>query len=285
MLSIAIPSKNEVFLKRTILDCLEKAQGEIEIFPILDGYDLPDDQIIIDPRVHYIKLDPKPYSQKRHGVNKAVSLAKGEYVMSLDAHCMLAPGFDLQLAKDHEHHWVQIPRRHRLDAENWSLQPQVDKRPPIDYEYIMWPLQFNPVALHGFKWDSRTLERWDIAIDDTIQFQGSCWFMTKDWFLEMGFMQIEGYTGWGQEAEEISMTTWKNGGRVVTNKNTWYAHLHKGPKYGRMYHLSREENRRSYAYSYNKWVLENRDFFESLVEKFMPMPGWPKNWKELLWPK
>lgn len=285
MLSIVIPSKNEIFLQKTILDVLEKATGEIEVLPILDGYEPPNHEIVTDPRVRYIKLPSVHYSQKRQGINKAISEAKGKYVMSLDAHCMMAIGFDVQLINDHQPNWVQIPRRHRLDAENWSLQLQSDNRPPIDYEYIMWPLQFNPVALHGFKWDARTRDRSNLTIDDTVQFQGSCWFMTKKWFQKMGFMQVEGYTGWGQEAEEISLTTWKNGGRVVTNKNTWYAHLHKGPKYGRMYHLSRDENRRSYEYSYNKWVIENKDFFASLIEKFGPMPGWPQDWKNQLWPE
>ena len=136
--------------------------------------------------------------------------------------------------------------------------------------------------MHGFKWDSKTLERKDVMIDDTIEFQGSCWFMEKSWFKERGFMDVE-YQGWGQEAEEISMETWKNGGRVVTNKNTWYAHLHKGKKYGRMYHLIKEDNLKSYEYAYNKWLIENKDFFVELIEKFMPMPKWPSNWKELLW--
>ncbi|KKT37764.1 MAG: hypothetical protein UW26_C0025G0003 [Candidatus Collierbacteria bacterium GW2011_GWF1_44_12] len=285
MLTIVIPSKNEVFLRKTILDVLKKATGEIEVLPVLDGYEPPKTELVTDPRVRYIRLPAQPYSQKRHGINLAISQAKGNYVMSLDAHCMMAKGFDEQLAKDHQPKWVQIPRRNRLDAIKWSLQPQSDSRPPIDYEYIMFPPLVKDHALHGFKWDERTLKNWDIPIDDTIQFQGSCWFMTKRWFKKMGFMQVEGYTGWGQEAEEISMTTWKNGGRVVTNKNTWYAHLHKGPVHGRMYHLSREENRRSYAYSYNKWLVENKDFFISIIEKFAPLPGWPKDWERRLWPK
>lgn len=284
MLTVAIPSKTEVFLKKTILDVLDKATGDIEVLPILDGYEPPSSEIVSDPRVRYIRLPAAPYSQKRHGVNLAISQAKGEYVMSLDAHCMMAKGFDEQLAKDHRPNWVQIPRRNRLDAINWSLQSQSDNRPPIDYEYIMFLPLYRDHAIHGFKWDERTLGRGNIPLDDTIQFQGSCWFMTKKWFKKMGFMQVEGYTGWGQEAEEISLTTWKNGGRVVTNKNTWYAHLHKGPVHGRMYHLSREENRRSYAYSYNHWLVENKVFFMSLVEKFAPLPGWPNDWKNKLWP-
>lgn len=277
MLSIIIPSKTEKFLNNTIEDVLKNATGDIEIIPVLDGYDT---EKIKDNRVRYLELEKKPYTQKRHGINRAVNIARGEYIMSLDAHCMMAKGFDEQLIKDHQPNWVQIPRRHRLDAENWCLQAQIDKRPPIDYEYFMFEPIIKGRGLHGFKWDVRTLERINILIDDTIEFQGSCWFMTKEWFLKNGFMQIEGYTGWGQEAEEIGLTTWKNGGEVKTNKNTWYAHLHKGQKYGRMYFMSKEENEKSNNYSYNFWVKENRDFFISLIEKFSPLPKWPKDWKD-----
>lgn len=282
-LTVIIPSKTEIFLKQTIEDVLKNATGDVEVIPVVDGYWPPKEEIVSDPRVTYLHLEPSQKAQKRHGINKAVEMCHGDFVMSLDAHCMVAPGFDEQLIKDHEPNWVQVPRRNRLDAEHWSLQPQSDNRPPIDYEYIMWPLQFDPPALHGFKWDARTLERWNIPIDDTVQFQGSCWFMTKEWFERRGFMQVEGYTGWGQEAEEITMETYKNGGFVKTNKNTWYAHLHKGEKYGRMYWMSRQENRNSYAYAWDKWTNQNKDFFISLVEKYGPFPGWPKNWKEQLW--
>lgn len=281
MLTVVIPSKTEVFLKKTIEDVLKNATGEIEIYAVTDGYEETDK--VIDPRVIYLQLESSPHNQKRHGVNKAISLCKGEYVMALDAHCMVAPGFDEQLIKDHQPNWVQIPRRNRLDAENWCLQDQKDGRPPIDYEYIMWEPVSRHAGFHGYKWDARTRERWDIKLDDTMTIQGSCWFMTKEWFNKMGFMQIEGYTGWGQEGEEVALTTWKNGGRVVTNKNTWYAHLHKGKKYGRMYHLVKSETLLSYAYAYNLWVNENKEFFIKYIEKFWPVPNWPNNWKEIIY--
>jgi len=200
----------------------------------------------------------------------------------LDAHCMVDEHFDEVLQRDHKDNWVQIPRRHRLDAENWCIQKQSDDRPPIDYEYIMWPLKFDIPALHGFKWDARTRERWDIKIDDTLEFQGSCWFMTKKWFKERGFMSIK-YQGWGNEAEEISMETWKNGGEVKSNSNTFYCHLHKGRRWGRMYFMGKTENRKSYAYSYNHWVHENKDFFIKIINKFMPLPGWPDGWERKIY--
>jgi len=287
MLSIIIPSRNEIFLQKTIIDVLNKSTGEVEVFPILDSYEPPASELVDDPRVKYIRLPAQKYTQKRHGINLAVSISKGKYVMSLDAHCMLGEGFDEIIVKDLEDDWVAVPRRNRLDAKNWCIQTQSDTRPPIDYEYLMWPPQFIPRAFHGFKWDAKTLKNWDIKVDDTITMQASCWIMHKTYFNKMGFMQIEGYSGWGMEAEELCFSTWLTGGRVVTNKNTWYAHLHKGKEYGRMYFMTRHSQRMCNAFAYDFWIndrpLKNRIHnFEWLIDKFMPMPGWKKNWREEL---
>lgn len=282
MLSIVIPSRNEMFLDNTIRDVLKNATGEIEVFPVVDGYE--PDEIIKDDRVHYIRLPKNKEMQKRHGINFAIAQASGDFVMSLDAHCMVAPGFDEVLAKDiTEENQVIIPRRNRLDAENWCIQTQCDDRPPIDFEYTMWPLKFDKPGLHGFRWDARTYEYWDSPINETMHFQGSCWFMHKTWFYEMGLMQIEGYTGWGQEAEEIGLKTWRAGGKVLTDKNTWYAHLHKGNKYGRGYFQTRHSIDICNKYSFQYWVYENKDFYEKFIERFWPVPGWPSDWKQKLW--
>lgn len=283
-LSIAIPSRNEKFLKQTILDVLSNTGEETMVYPILDGYELPKEELVKDKRVKYLFIplgDGKCH--KRQAINMMVDLVDTEFVMSLDAHCMVAPGFAKQLIADHfQENLIQVPRRNRLDAENWCLQSQVDDRPPIDFEYIIFQhLVKGDRGIHGFKWDERTLANLDNPIVDTITFQGSCWFMTKTWFKERGFMDIA-YQGWGQEAEELSFETWKAGGRVVSNKNTWYAHLHKGKKYGRMYFMSRRDTKKSYDYSFDLWLRKNKDFFISLCEKFYPMPSWPTDWKEQL---
>jgi len=284
-LAIAIPSRNEKFLQRTIQDVLEKATGEVEVYPILDGYEPPPEELVDDIRVHYIRLPQKSYTQKRHGINHMVNICKSNYVMSLDAHCMMAKGFDEVLIKDLADNEVALPRRQRLDAENWCIQIQSDGRPPIDYEYLMYPAKFDPPGFHGFKWDDRTYERWDTKVDETITMQASCWVMHKSWYNKNNFMQIEGYTGWGQEAEEISFTTWCRGGRLITNKNTWYAHLHKGKTYGRMYFMSKATTKKCNAYAYDFWVnnrLKNKVYnFEWLLARFSPMPNWPERdkWK------
>jgi len=98
----------------------------------------------------------------------------------------------------------------------------------------------------------------------------------------MGFMKVEGYTGLGQEAEELCLSIWTTGGRVVVNKNTWYAHLYKGKKHGRMYFIDKKQKYASLHYSYDFWVNKNRDKFIKIINKFMPIPNFPENWEQYL---
>ncbi len=277
MVSIIIPSRNEIFLEKTIQNLLDNATGEIEILVVLDGYNPPERNT--DPRVRYIHHEPG--IGMRAGINSAAKMAKGEFLMKIDAHCMVDSGFDQKLTVDCTDNTVVIPRRYKLDEDKWSIK---ESEPPVDYEHFIYPLKFDPISLHGFRWKERAESRKDILIDDTLSFQGSCWFMKKSHFDKHGFLTIEGYNGLPQqEAEEIGLTTWLSGGRVVVNKKTWYAHLFKGAKHGRGYFIDRGQTRDCYRFSYNHWVNENKEGFIQLIEKFWPIPGWPTNWKEKLW--
>lgn len=254
---------------------MENATGEIEVLPVLDGYEPP--EIIGDPRVRYLRVDS---IGMRAAISAAAAAAESEYLMKLDAHCMVAKGFDEALSADCEENWVVIPRRYRLDPENWCINKEKES---VDYEHFIYPKKFNPISLHGWRWSGRKEARKDILIDDCLTFQGSCWFMTKKHFERNKFLQVEGYNGMPQqEAEEIGLTTWLGGGRVVTNKKTWYAH-HRKPSGTRGYFLDWKQTRECYEYSYNHWVNEHKEGFIKLIESFWPIPGWPDNWKERLW--
>lgn len=280
--TVIIPSKTEKFLEQTTRSVLEKAKGDVECIVVLEGYDLPENEIVKDLRVTYIR---RPYSKeltKRQAINCAVEQAKYEHIMALDAHCLLDEGYDEKLEKDCQENWVVIPRRERLDAEEWKIFRGLNNESePIDYEYYMWQY-VKKGELHGWKWDQRTIDRKDIMIDDTLAFQGSCWFLHKDWFDKIGLMQIEGYTGWGQESEEITLKTRLNGGKVMTDKNTWYAHLYKGAKYGRMYKVPPGAIHAADHYHFDLFANQNRKLFIELINSFMPIPGYPENWQDYL---
>ncbi len=281
--SIIIPSRNEIFLEKTVRDILSKATGDIEVFAVLDGYDrIPHPTLPDDDRLHIVVHDsPKGM---RTSINDAANQATGKYLLKSDAHCLFAEGFDEVLQADCEDNEIIIPRRYSLDAENWKL---FDKG-PVDSMYYFYPFtEGHEPGLHGRTWYERRVTHASQDIYEDMTFQGSLWFMWKDHFINrIGGMSNEGYETFMGEPQEIGFKTqlgpWH--GRIMINKKTYYAHLHKGKQYGRMYYMSESERRRGNAYSFdfwwnNRWTERVHDI-EWLIDKFWPLPNWPSDWKE-----
>lgn len=273
MISIIIPARNEIFLQRTIQDLIEHAEGEIEIIAILDGY-WPNPQLEDHKQLRLVHRGKS--RGMRDAINSGVAIARGEYILKLDAHCMVDQGFDIKLLADCEDDWVVIPRRKRLDATLWQIK-DVGK-PDVDYEYITNPKTDD---MHGAVWTERAIERKDILIDENPTFQGSCWFMKKEYFNFLELMDEKTYGSFYNEAQEISLKVWLSGGKVMTNKKTWYAHLHKGKEFGRGYPLGGNE-RSTARDAVMQWAKHDKVWsrqiysFEYLKTLFPNMPTWNK---------
>lgn len=282
-ISVIIPSRNERFLPQTVADVLRNARGDIEVIVVLDGY-WPDPPLPADPRLHVIHRGEA--RGMRPGINAAAALANGEYLTKLDGHCMVSEGFDVELATHCEPEWVVIPRRKRLDAEAWAIQ-DVGK-PDVDYEYLSWPDNpgdFGGPGLNGRPWTERIIARRDVEIDENLSFQGSGWFMPRALFSRLELMDTASYGPFWNEAQEIGFKAWLSGGRVMTNKLAWYAHLHKGKTHGRGYRL--DGSWLEIGASYTRRWLTNSAWgpkqtlpFEWLIERFWPLPGWPADWRD-----
>ena len=271
MLSVIIPARNEAYLERTIRNILTNAEGDIEIIAILDGY-LPEPPIEMnDDRVIFHHF-PEAIGQ-RQAVNYGAKVAKGKYIMKLDAHCAVDKGFDVKLAADCDYDWTVIPRMYNLDIE--TFEPKLHKR--TDYMYIGMT---EGRELRAEYYGSRQPKN-DKLIDDTMCNMGPGWFMHKDRFWELGGMD-EGHGGWGQMGVEVSLKAWLSGGALKVNKNTWFAHWFRGgggP--GFPYKITGNAVERARRYSRDlwlndKWPLAKRKL-KWLVDKFNP-PGW-ESWK------
>ena len=282
MVSVLIPSRNERFLAQTVKDVLAHATGEIEVITNLDGYwqdpyDLPDDKRLTV--IHTGKA-----RGMRWGINAAAGVAKGDYLLKCDAHCSFQEGFDEVLKADCEGNWIVIPRRDRLDAENWCRQET--SKPAIDLHFLSCPIT-NPdgYSMHGHIWPERDRERLAVEIDETMSFQGSCWFMDRRHFFDrLGGMSEVGYGTFTQEPTEIGMKTWLGGGKIMVNKKTTYLHLHKGKTYGRGWHQDRDEVKAGHLYSARFWMgdewPERVYDMDWLIDRFAPVPTWPEDWRE-----
>jgi glycosyltransferase involved in cell wall biosynthesis len=283
LLSVVIPSRNELFLNKTVIDILSKAVEDIEVIVVLEGYW---SEIIDDKRVHYIHFtNPRGM---RQAINAGVAIAKGDFIMKTDAHCMFEKGFDVILKADCEDDWVVIPRRKRLEPESWTLR-DVEK-PDVDYMFLTYPNEdpsWGGREFSGREWreknDDKALR--EVLIDDCMSFQGSCWFMRRTYFDYLELMDFETYGGFWKEAQEIGFKAWLSGGRVVVNKKTWYAHLHKGKQYGRGYSLNKEGNS-DHNKNIQKWMTQkswHKQIYPMayLIRKFPGCPMWtPERIKE-----
>jgi len=284
ILTVCIPNYNSPFTNKTIEDVLSKAGCDVEVIVNVDG-DWPT-PLSEDPRVHYIHAN-SPVGL-REAVNRCARMAKGKYILKTDDHCMFGPDFGSILINNHgEENWVQIPRRYALDADNWKIEEREDNKYPIDYMYIDFPRKGkdHDDGMHGVEWRDRREQRKDIDVDETPSMQGSCYFMTRDHFLNfLGGLDTQMWGVFAQESQEIGFKTWLGGGKVMVNKKTWYAHLHKGKKHGRFYSMPSgnvEMSNKSAEYWLNdRWEGRKHDFAWFIDEKFPNMPSWPKDWKE-----
>jgi len=269
-LSIIIPARNEVYLEKTLRSILDSAEGEIEIFAMLDGW-APDPVIDIgDDRVKFVHY--KESIGQRKCINEGARMSSGKYFLKTDAHSMFDKGFDTKLKADCDYDWTVIPRMYNLDVSQWA--PKRHKR--TDYMYISNETgkELRAMYYSGFK---NKCAKAHEEIDDVMTGQGACWFMHMDRFWELGGMD-EGHGSWGQVGVEVACKAWLSGGRLVVNKKTWFSHYFRGgsgPGFPYKISGSQVEFARNYSRNLwinNKWPQQKRDF-NWLIEKFDP-PYW-----------
>ncbi len=93
VLSVIIPDYKDPLLFSTIKSLLENSQlGEgLEIIAVFDGvWNVA--PLIIDDRVRYVHLGKN--RGMRGAINAGVAISRGEFIMRVDEHIMVGPGYD-----------------------------------------------------------------------------------------------------------------------------------------------------------------------------------------------
>lgn len=251
-LSVIIPSHNDIYLHKTIDSLLESAAGEIEIIPVLDGYD-PKQAFRDDPRIKPVYH--KENKGMREAINTGVKNATGEYLMRTDEHCIFGERFDIIILDTIQDNWIVVPRRYFLDPTKWEVMDMA----PVDYEKLKIVSYGRGKKFHGVPWAKEGHD-----IDATMAMQGSCWFMKKTWWEDViGELNSELYGTHYQDSHEMVFKTWKAGGHLVVNKLTWYAHKHRD--FPRTHGYGGSEADKCFANSLATW----KDYYEMEIA-----PAW-----------
>jgi glycosyltransferase involved in cell wall biosynthesis len=314
-LSILIPARNEDFLAKTVENLLENIRGNTEILVGLDGqWDNP--KVPEDDRVT-ILYHSESIGQ-RAMTNDLARLAKGKYLMKLDAHCSIDEGMDVKMVEAMTGHddWTMIPALYNLHAFNWKCKKcgnewyqsptptecqlpgeaagKNTKCDGKDFEKVVYWQKRDSRRSEAYRFDSTLhfqyhrdqMKQAKGEIIETMSAQGSCFMLTREKYWELNICDEE-FGSWGQQGTEVACKTWLSGGRLVTNRKTWYAHMFRtqGGDFGFPFPLSGEQVEHAREYS-KELFLENTWKGQIypliwLIDKFKPLPDWHRQGEEM----
>ena len=257
-LSVVIPSFKDPLLVKTIDSLLTGSElGEkLEIIAVLDGY-WPDFELINDPRVRYTHLGKN--RGMRDAINTGVAISRGKFIMRTDEHCIFGKGFDRIITETCQPNWIVTARRYCLDPDKWEVMDI----PFVDYEKLAIQSAKYTRKFTGIPWKERQEERKDILIDETMAMQGSCWVMPRKWWDSViGELQTQGYGPMYQDSHEMVFKTWKKGGKLMVNKNTWFAHKHV--RFPRTHDYGNTDFYPNLKYAHDLW----RPYYEEIKKQW-----------------
>lgn len=291
-LTVIIPARNEMFLKRTVEDILAHAEGDTDVIAVLDGA-WPTEPIPDHPRLQLIHHS-KSIGQ-RAACNEAARLSESPYLMKVDAHCAFDQGFDVKMLRLMAPGFTAVPMMRNLHAFDWLCKnghrryqgpsgPCAECGEPTVMD-VVWYAKPNPLSVAyrfdkdmHFQYWSEWGKKQKGELTDTLSIQGSCFMVTKERWFALDLCS-EDFHSWGQQGVEVACKTWLSGGRVVVNRTTWYAHMFRtqGGDFGFPYPLkqstvdeNRDISRRLFAE--DRWEKATHTF-QWLIDKFKP-PEW-----------
>jgi hypothetical protein len=291
-LSIIIPSRNEMFLYRTIQDILEKIEANTEIIVVLDGA-WADPPIEQHERVTIVYI-PESIGQ-RAATNLGTRLSKSDWVMKCDAHCSFGKGFDRILLEDIQPDWTIVPKMYNLHAFDWVCEcgyrryqgptAPCEKCGKEMKKEILWGAKPNPetTAMRfnsdlKFKYWGGYKKEQQGDLVETMSILGACWMLSREKYWELNICDEE-HGGWGQQGTEVACKSWLSGGKLIVDKRTWFSHMFRtqGGDFGFPYHISSKAVDKARKYSKKLWLEGTWDKaiypLSWLINKFNP-PDW-----------
>lgn len=256
-LSVIIPSYKDPLMVKTVNSLLESSElaDDLEVIVVLDGY-WPNFEITEDKRVRYLHLGKN--RGMRGAINAGVDMARGKYIMRTDEHCMFGKGYDRILTRQCRGNWIVTARRYFLDPVKWEIMTDLE---PVDCEKLV--IQ-SGVKFSGQRWTERAEQLKDSSLIESQAMQGSMWLMKRKWWDKVIKELDTNPNHYGphyQDSHEMVFKTYKEGGKLMVNKNTWFAHKHRS--FPRTHNDGTSENpankESGWKYSLDTW----KDYYQN----------------------
>lgn len=249
MITVIIPTINDVNLTRTIQNVSENAKGDVEFIIVADGGTAPS-IVGVTCIIHAETLG------RRISINKAARIANGSHLFILDAHCSMTEGWDEKLLEACEDNTIVVCAIQDMMPDTWKFRAGVYNHVYLNTEYTE-------------KWWHKAEQ----SIEEMMCFTGCAWLIPKNYFWALdGYDESLGKYGW--DGPEWSLKVWLNDeypGRVLLRSDVICGHIF-GTNDGNILYPARTIGASLwYKYASEKWGHK----VQALVKKFNP-PGWAK---------
>jgi len=307
-LSFLIPSRNEMWLGRTVQDILDNTSDQTEILVGIDGQENTEDiPIPAHPRVTVYRTG---VSIGQRAMTKQLGrLSQAKYICKADAHTSYDKDWDIKMFEAFEKTGddvTMVSVMRNLHAFDWKCHhcgwkkyqgptptvcPDCGKTDKIRRK-VLWYAKPNPQStsycfdttlhfqyFHQHKKSQMYQEQLKTGLTETMSLQGSLFMMTKERYFGLD-MDDEAFGSWGAQGTTIACKTWLSGGRCIVNHSTWNSHLFRtqGGDFSFPYEQDNKqvENARQLS---RKLFLDNTWEHQKLplswlIDKFAPVPGW-----------
>lgn len=228
-LSILIPARNEPYLQKTVDDLKAHIEADTEIL---------------------VGEDTQPIGQ-RAMTNRLAKEAKGRFLLKLDAHVSVGPGFDRILLEQMDERTILAPTLLPLKGESWTTNGKKQMKQFVFDQHLV-------------------MQHAEGEAGETMCLQGSSWVVHKDtyWKWELG---DESLGSWGSQGVELGIKAFLNGGRCMTTDKTYYGHVFRHQDSDFPYDRGLEPGK--YANQEMLRRYKNKSI-APLIEKF----GYPADW-------
>lgn len=192
MVSVVIPCwmDDEQYLSRTVSSIKDNAIGRLEILTEMDTYD----------------------EGHRVLTNRAVEKAKGKYILRIDAHCAMSPGWDARMKTACNGDVIVKPMLDGLDVDTWMGHNR-------DMGMVVWNKRFRNRYPYFWKpFPARDVE------EESLSLIGCCFLLEKRYYDKLGGCD-ESLSKWGGFGLEWALKTWLTGGRVAIRTDCVCYHL------------------------------------------------------------
>ena len=209
MISIIIPARQEPYINKTIESLYDNASGEIEVIVVLDG-----ENTDIDSRAKVI-LHPMPLG-RRVSMNEAVVIARGKYLLHIDAHCSMTPEWDRKLQEVCEENILVVSIVAAMDESTWEIKPR--------HYYTFVSLDKNLIE----HWWGKYKKLSDCAItEETMALTGCGWMIRKDYYQSLGGCD-ESLGQLCHLGPEWALKVWCNLGKLLLRTDVFCGHIFAG---------------------------------------------------------